>query len=137
MSSENGRTPKVSHALCAHCYSKDVFHGIELKSEPKTKNVESVSGKLNLGYNGAYVAVPGFSNVIPYMTVDLKNIELIPLSQIALSEGNVNENTEYVRVASISSPFREQIVWAHMQNACRPGVPDRNTQLWAKEILTK
>lgn len=137
MSSENGRVPKVSHVLCAHCYSKDLFHGKELKAAPSKKNIESVEGKLNSGYNGAYVALPGFSNVLPYMTVDLKKIELVPLAEIALSILQANEDARYVRVASISSPFREQIVWAHMQNACRPGVPDRNTEMWAKEILTK
>lgn len=38
----------------------------------------------------------------------------------------------YFRVASIDSPFREQIVWAYMITSCRPGMPNRDMNLWAK-----
>lgn len=137
MVSEPGRNPKVTHALCAGCFPKELFHGCSLSSNPSNGNVKSTVSKLNLGYSNSYVAIPGFSKIIPYMTVDLKKLELIALNKIAPSLQQVGENDEYVRVASIASPFREQIVWAHMQNACRPGVPDRNTELWAKEILTQ
>lgn len=130
---------KVSHVLCASCFGKEKFHNIPLIAEPKDKNVDKVGNNLNLGYNNQQfnlVALPGFSDVLPYMTADLKVIELVDLSKIALSEDQIDEETEYVRVVTIESPFREQIVWAHMQNSCRPGVPERNTRLWAKEILT-
>lgn len=137
MNTENGRIPKVTHALCAHCVSKKQFHEIELSDDPKPRKVTSVASKLNNGYYKQYVAIPKLSNIIPYMTVDMKKIELISITAIALNENQKNENTEYIRVASISSPFREQIVWAYMQTSCRPGVPDRNVELWAKEILTK
>ena len=130
---------KVTHVLCASCFNKDKFHNIQLVAEPKERNVDKVSNSLNLGYNNQQfnlVALPGFSNILPYMTANLKIIELIDLSKIALSVERISEETEYVRVVTIESPFREQIVWAHMQNSCRPGVPERNTKLWAKEILT-
>ncbi len=130
---------KVSHVLCASCFEKERFHNIPLIENPKPKNMEKVGNNLNLGYNNQQVnlvALPGFSDVLPYMTADLKVIELIDLSKIALSEDQITEETEYIRVLTIDSPFREQIVWAHMQNSCRPGVPERNTELWAKEILT-
>lgn len=42
----------------------------------------------------------------------------------------------YYRVASVASPFREQVIWAHMINSCRPGMPVRDTIDWAKGILT-
>ena len=45
------------------------------------------------------------------------------------------EQHDYFRVASVDSPFREQIVWAYMINSCRPGMPDRNMDLWAKELM--
>lgn len=130
---------KVTHVLCASCFSKDKFHDIPLADEPKEKHIDKVNNNLNLGYNNKHfnlVALPGFSNVLPYMTANLKIIELVDLSKIALSVEKISEETEYVRVVTIESPFREQIVWAHMQNSCRPGVPERNTKLWAKEILT-
>lgn len=131
------RPPKVTHVLCVGCYSKDCFHKIGLVQEPSESNIKSVMAKLNLGYNGNFVALPGFSNIIPFMTADLRKTQLIDLAKIAPDKSSISEESEYVRIASICSPFREQIVWAYMQISCRPGVPDRNTKLWAKEILKK
>jgi len=134
---EHGSTPaRVTHALCAHCTGKDGFHGISLSTSPKAKNIEKVKSRLSQGYNNNFVSLPGLSTVLPYMTVDLKKVELIPLANIAISTESINDDTKYIRIASVSSPFREQIVWAHMINSCRPGVPDRNFDLWAKELLT-
>lgn len=137
MVGEGEREPKVSHVLCARCFPKEKFHECALSKEPSKGNIKSTVSKLNLGYCKSFVAVPGFADMIPYMTVDLKKLELIELPKIAVSLGSIKETDEYVRIASIASPYREQIVWAYMQNACRPGVPDRNTEMWAKEILTK
>lgn len=137
MNTENGRIPKVSHALCAYCYPKELFHGKHLAETPSKKSIDSVTSKLNAGHKDALVAIPGLVNTIPYMTVDMKKLELISLTCIALNVDQANETTQYIRVSSVSSPFREQIVWTYLQTSCRPGVPDRNSELWAKEILTK
>lgn len=131
------RPPKVTHALCANCYAKDAFHDKTLSESPSQRSIVTVKKKLNSGYNGNFVPLPGFSSVIPYMTADLKKLELIPLNQIAPNIKSITEDSTHYRVASICSPFREQIVWAHLHNSCRPGVPDRNTELWAKDILTR
>ncbi len=136
MSVENGREPKITHVLCAHCYPKELFHGKQLAEVPSNSNINSVVAKLNLGYNGSLVAIPGLTDIIPYMTADLKKLELISISEIAVNNKYIDENIKYVRIASISSPFKEQIVWAYLQTSCRPGVPDRNSKLWAKEMLT-
>ncbi|MBE6892923.1 MAG: response regulator [Ruminococcaceae bacterium] len=133
---DNGRSPKVSHVLCSHCVPGNVFYEGEPKKDPSKNEMKSVISKLNQGYNKHFVSVPGFANIIPYMTADMKKLELIKINSIAPNKLKDTENTEYIRVASISSPFREQIVWAYLQTSCRPGVPDRNTELWAKEILT-
>lgn len=130
------RAPKVTHALCANCSAKEAFHDMDLSKDPKQRNIESVKKKLNSGYNRNLVPLPGFSNVIPYMTADLKKLELLPLNEIAPNRSSITQDSTHYRVASICSPFREQIVWAHLQNSCRPGVPDRKTELWAKELLT-
>ena len=45
-----------------------------------------------------------------------------------------DDNTYYLRMCSIDSPFREQIIWNYMQTSCRPGVPDRNVDNWAVDI---
>ena len=46
-----------------------------------------------------------------------------------------SESFSYYRIASVNSPYREQIVWAHMVNSCRPGVPDRDYKTWAEALL--
>ena len=140
---ENGRIPKVFDVLCAKCYDKKKFHGCDLLDNldnipNKTKDkIDRIIKNLNAGYNEHFVALPKFADVIPYMTVDLKKLVLLPIETIATNKQNIVEKTEYYRVASVCSSFREQIVWAHLQNSCRPGVPDRNTEMWAKEILVK
>ena len=45
------------------------------------------------------------------------------------------DKQRFERVASIDSPFREQIAWAHMQIASRPALPDRELNSWVEEIL--
>lgn len=131
------RQPKVSHVLCAYCESKEKFHGMPLEANPSSGKIKKVVSNLNLGYKDRYVPLPMLPQIIPYMSVDLKHVELIPIDEIATSLKNTTQATKYYRVASICSPYREQIVWAHLQNSCRPGVPDRNMENWAKDMLTK
>lgn len=129
------RRPKVPAVLCAHCAKKKDFYCNNIKCEKgkEEEQIERIKSALNKGYNDRWVALPHMEKLLPYMTVDLKNIELVKFDEIALSAA-VIEGRSFVRVASIDSPFREQIVWAHMQNACRPGVPDRDTESWAREL---
>ena len=63
------------------------------------------------------------------MAVYLKDLELILLERIN------GEGKTFERVASIDSPFRELVAWAYMQVACRPGLPDRDTETWSEEIV--
>ncbi len=67
----------------------------------------------------------------------MKELEFVPLKNIATNKEMITygSHTHY-RVVSLDSPFREQIMWAHMQISCRPGVPDRDTFNWASDILT-
>ena len=140
----HGRAPKVSDVLCAHCCGKEkaldsgLLDNLDAISENKLNSrIEKIERNLHAGYHEHYVPLPKFADVIPYMSVDLKKIVLLHLEIIATREDNIDEKTGYVRVASVCSPFREQIVWAHLQNSCRPGVPDRNTRMWAKGLLGK
>jgi len=63
------------------------------------------------------------------MAADLRQLELISFDKIS-------EEAEFVRVASMDSPFRELISWAYMQTGCRPGLPDRNLDDWCDEIVS-
>ena len=137
----NSRTTQL---LVARCECKDDYCNITLGGN---ETITSGKGKakvimleknLNRGYADYKVALPNLSGIIPYLTINLKKVELILLDKIALSVMSVLPGAnEYYRVASVDSPFREQIVWAHMMNSCRPGMPDRDTVKWAEDILTR
>lgn len=125
----------VTHALCAKCYSKNNYHGFTINGEPSPNQIKRVVSYLNTGYNNSLVSLPSIPHVTPYLTVDLKKVDLYPIEQIALQKEEISGHHKYCRIASIDSPFREQIVWAHMINACRPGMPNRDMNLWAKELM--
>ena len=42
---------------------------------------------------------------------------------------------KYKKIISLSSPYCERLVWAYMQNACRPGVPSLDVQRWAEKLI--
>lgn len=128
--------------LIAECQGADRFSndaklskGEKSGKETYDKKKDGLIRALHTGYNASKVALPQLPNKIPYMTIDLKSIKQATIGEIALSEKEINENTKYYRVASVNSPFREQIVWAHMINSCRPGMPERNMDEWAEGIF--
>lgn len=134
----NGKTNKI---LIAQCTKKSDFSQTKLGKDKITdkngKNkIDRVAKELNTGYNSSKVALPELPSVIPYCTVNLKLLNQVLSSEIALSKEEINDNHKYYRVASVNSPFREQIVWAHMINSCRPGMPNRDMETWATGILT-
>lgn len=116
-------------------YKKEDMMRISIE-EKKEKKAREFSKVLNKGYNnsGEFI-LPQLPKRIPNITVNLRELELVELGKIALSEKNIQENNIYYRVASLDSPFREHIIWAYMQTACRPGLPNRDTFTWAKELL--
>jgi len=77
--------------------------------------------------NERYLPLPGLRDLLPNMACDFKNLEMIAYDKIG-------EDKEYLKIASIDSPFREAIIWAYMQINCRPGLPDRNFDLWTQQI---
>ena len=78
---------------------------------------------------GGIIALPGYHGLIPLMSARLRDLELIPVEQIGDTE-----QSQFVRTASVDSPFREQIAWAFVQIAGRPAVPDRDLESWIEEI---
>jgi CTP synthase len=70
---------------------------------------------------GGYILLPEYPSILPLMAANLRSLSLIPIGDISVQDGNPGK---FKRIASIDSPFREQIVWAYMQIACRPGVPE-------------
>lgn len=85
------------------------------------------------------VPLPGLPGIMPTMALDLKDLQLIEYSTIKGfspigGPGDVPES-QFTRIVSVDSPFREFLGWAYLQIACRPGVPERELQQWADEIV--
>lgn len=123
-----GRVQKVEKVLCARCESSDVLFS---KAQVK-KDRERLARELSQGYIKEYLPIPEIPGMIPAMVANLKDMELIPYLSIGSGEAS---GLEFVRVASIDSPFREQIAWAYLNTGCRPGVPDRDCDCWADQYL--
>lgn len=128
--------------LVAKCKNASMFSDDANISDEERQDERIVADKrekliqlLNTGYNHSKVALPSLPNKIPYMILDLRKIEQVRMGEIAKSEKSACNKNKYYRVASVSSPFREQIVWAHMIHSCRPGMPDRDIITWANGIM--
>ena len=151
---------KVSNILVAACepaenfynpfdfknkeYAEEIIDSIDsekLEADKETvkkreEKIKVIRTLLSYGYNKSKVALPCLPNVFPYLTINLKDLDFIKISDISLNrEEKDSERFKYFRIASVNSPYREQIVWAHMVNSCRPGVPNRDYETWAETIL--
>jgi len=134
-----GRTPKVENILAASCFSmkeglagigmplkRDSIRDAEIMEDYRKQLKTTI---LNQGYYQKIIPLPQLKGRIPTMAVNLRSLVLIPIGQISLQE------TEYVRIASLDSPFRELVSWAYLQIACRPALPDRDSDSWCDEIV--
>lgn len=127
----NGRTPNVEEVLVARCTDiSKMLPEIGCKTDTGRSKLESRLPRfLHRAYGDFCLPLPALPGILPVMTVQLKNLELIDLNRI----GNNDEN-EYVRVVSVDSPFREMIAWAYLQVTGRPGLPERDFETWVNEI---
>ena len=128
-----GRTPKVENVLYAKCKN---INGSKLGSIKKESRKEDA---LKTGKENEF-ALPALENVLPNMIVDMKQLGIISINRIAIDMRTYiseKDKYEYVRICSIDSPFREQMVWNFLNNIGRIGVPDRDYAAWAKSIDQK
>ena len=139
-SCDMARAKEDKSILVAACDSKErVLNGESVTyrdDKEKEALLKRVRNVINTGYNYANVPVPELPGKIPYMTINLKKLSFISLGRIALNEKEA-DGKDYYRVASFSSPFREGVVWAHMVNSCRPGLPDRDVTAWGENLIRK
>ena len=127
------RSPKVSKLLAARCCSVKRFKDKEFPDILKKKFKERVdSDLLTPGHKNEFIPLPKFSNEIPMMLADLRDLCLIPVDEV----GKPPLNDKYIRVASIDSPYREMIAWIYSNFTGRPGIPDRDFSNWIEEIVT-
>jgi hypothetical protein len=122
-----GRTPKIKSVLVGR--GQNVNDGCAPLSLPqqgdkRLKKLENHVGHLHSGI----FFLPEIPSKMPSICINLKNLMLIPIEELMGSE------PIYERIASIDSPFREEIVWFLLQTLGRPGVPDRDKAEWAKSI---
>jgi len=133
MVSDEHRGPKVEKVLVACC--TDVKNMLpEVNAEPTTRSErlkEKLLPFLRRGYGNFCLPLPEFPGILPPMTAELKNLKLIELNKI----GN-DAQSEYYRIVSVDSPFREMATWAYVQVTGRPGLPERNFDTWADEICS-
>lgn len=87
---------------------------------------------LTQGHWNGCLPLPGFPNRVPLLVACLKDLEVMPYAAIKASDGTP---LQYERIASIDSPFREQVAWALLSTAARPGMPDRDLTQWARDII--
>ena len=131
MVSSGGRTPKVKEVLVACCCSmKDGLNLTRLRGVSTGKLKDRLPGTvLSQGYFETIIPLPRLEGQIPTMAADLRNLKFIPITEIGKAKG------QFLRIASIDSPFRELVSWAYLQIACRPGLPDRDFDSWCDEII--
>lgn len=106
----------------------------DLEASKKMILQQKLSFVMNTGFYQRWAVLPALKSVCPDMSVDLKNVEpMVPDKDIIKCKSINGEN--YYRVASLDPQYVAQLVWGYMQNACRPGAPDRNVEEWAKRVI--
>ena len=127
------RSPKVSKLLAARCCSVKRFKDKVFRDISKKKFQDRIDSELlTPGHKNEFIPLPKFSNKIPNMLADLRDLCLIPVDDV----GEHGTDRKYARVASIDSPFREMIAWVYSNFTGRPGLPDRDFNNWIDEIVT-
>lgn len=130
---QRGGKIKLNQALTSTCETLDRYLEC-VRSQGKinaTDLIDKLPGFLSQPHIGGYVPMPAMKGVIPSMAANLRELEIIELEEIGLNE---SDPKTFIRLASIDSPFREQLIWAYMTIAGRPGVPNRDLTEWAKQI---
>lgn len=121
--------PKVTRVLCAECENADLllqkFPGSNKKDVRK-----KLESRLTQGYLDELIPLSELPGVFDPMVANLKNLVLVPYDSIG-------KDKEFEVKASIDSPFREQIVWAYLNNSGRPGVPDIDCKCWVEQYVPK
>lgn len=125
---------KVENVLVSLCcpLSKGMRRAVNVDKAATDKEKRKILSFLSSGHSNGIIPLPKLTGFIPSMAADLKRLELVPADGIANSD--CPEETEYVRVASLDSPFREMVSWAYLQVAGRPGLPERDFKAWMEEI---
>jgi CheY-like chemotaxis protein len=130
------RGGRVQNVLVANCHSPKVMLD-KFRSAVKPKKDADLLQQLTTlvltqgSWNG-WLPLPEFAGHVPAAVANLKDLSVLPFA--AIGPRNSSDH-EYVRVASIDSPFREQVAWAYLTTSARPGMPERDLKTWAEEFV--
>lgn len=137
------REPKVDRILVAKCTTVAGVLKSDFQEPDSNKKTESVRKRLTDaligGLGESAIPLPAVPGVFPDMAADLKKLELLDYSKDgqSISGKNGRKAVLYRRIASVDSPFREQMAWNYQRVACRPGMPDRDIQTWATAVAKR
>jgi CheY-like chemotaxis protein len=129
------RKPKVESVLLARCVRVDQILmdlGLQVKagSKPTTEVRKKLARFLTQGYGHSSFPIAGLPGEFPVMAADFRSLDIKSIEQIS-------DRANFDRVASVDAPFRELFVWAYLSAAGRPGMPDRDFEPWADEIIAE
>jgi len=124
---------KVENVLVARCSdcTNYVFRGVGVENEKKARKKLPIS--LNDAHASGFALLPSLPGRMPPLAINLRDLTLVPPDTI----GQENDGKQYSRVVSVDSPFREQLAWAYLQIAGRPGLPDRDHSATVDELMAK
>jgi len=132
-----GREPKVDKILVAKCCTVALAVPEDLRKPGSAKLAKKAASRLKQalteGLGESAIPLPAIPGVFPDMGADLKRLELLDYSTDGkrISGRSGGRSVSFVRVASVDSPFREQMAWNYQRVACRPGMPDRDIASWS------
>ena len=119
---------KISDILVAKCYDiKCLLRKRKIsENEYEFRTTDELKTILNTGFCNEFFPLPAIDDILPDITVNLKELKLIPKTKL---------ESDYIKITSLSSPYKERLIWAYMQTACRPGVPDLAIERWCDYLL--
>jgi CTP synthase len=125
---------KVPSVVVGKCVDAKYFFGAVGLRKTDSPEVlkERLATILTQPQVNGYCPLPAYPNLWPDMAIKLRDTEFVGFDEVFDTTGK----QKFERIASIDSPFREQIAWAHMQIASRPALPDRELKTWVEGILS-
>lgn len=130
-----GRTARVEKVLVAVCVPIGEYQTRAQLPKPVSPSFDEKWRKaLSQPHQAGLTPLPALPSFIPHMAASHRKTELIGLADIDVGGRDASDGRLYLRVASLDSPFREQLVWAYLEIAGRPGVPDRDFNKWCASI---
>ncbi len=117
---------KIPRVLAVKCKDKKSLRKDLCLLDKDLKSArKKLSSILNTGYSNRFFILPSLGEILPDLIVDMKDICTIEFGDL----------DKYKKIISLSSPYCERLVWAYMQNACRPGVPTLDVEKWVERLI--